>query len=103
MGLISGAALNMFGQAQAGMGVAVGDYDGNGFFDIFVTNFAEDTNTLYQNLGRNVFLGRDRRSRERRALPVRISGGERASQTSTTTAGWICSSPTVTFTRRWIG
>jgi hypothetical protein len=34
------------------MGVAVGDYDGNGLFDIFVTNFAEETNTLYRNLGK---------------------------------------------------
>jgi hypothetical protein len=37
------------------MGVAVGDYDGNGLFDIFVTNFAGDTNTLYQNLGKTQF------------------------------------------------
>lgn len=51
MGLVSGTALNLFGQAQAGMGVAVGDYDGNGYLDIYVTNFAEDTNTLYRNLG----------------------------------------------------
>jgi hypothetical protein len=56
MGLISGTSLNLFGQAQAGMGVAVGDYDGNGYFDIYVTNFAEDTNTLYQNLGGMSFL-----------------------------------------------
>jgi len=55
MGLISGAALNLFGKAQAGMGVAVGDYDGNGLFDLFVTNFAEDTNTLYQNTGGMLF------------------------------------------------
>ena len=48
MGLLSGAALNEAGRAQSGMGVAVGDYDGNGLFDIFVTNFAGDTNTLYQ-------------------------------------------------------
>jgi hypothetical protein len=56
IGLISGTSLNLFGQAQAGMGVAVGDYDGNGYFDIYVTNFAEDTNTLYQNLGAMSFL-----------------------------------------------
>jgi enediyne biosynthesis protein E4 len=55
MGLISGTALNLFGKAQAGMGIAVGDYDANGYFDIFVTNFAEDTNTLYKNLGGMLF------------------------------------------------
>jgi hypothetical protein len=55
MGVLSGAGLNEAGRAQSGMGVAVGDYDGNGFFDIFVTNFAGDTNTLYRNLGRTLF------------------------------------------------
>jgi len=33
------------------MGVAVGDYDRNGTMDIFKTNFAGDTSTLYQNSG----------------------------------------------------
>ncbi|MBI2150146.1 MAG: CRTAC1 family protein [Acidobacteria bacterium] len=55
VGLISGTSINLFGQPQAGMGVAVGDYDGNGLFDVYVTNFAEDTNTLYQNLGKMIF------------------------------------------------
>lgn len=54
-GLLSGTALNEAGRAQSGMGVSVGDVDGNGYFDIFVTNFAGDTNTLYQNLGRLLF------------------------------------------------
>ncbi len=51
LGMISGTALNLFGKAQAGMGLAVGDYDNDGQFDIYVTHFAEDTNTLYRNLG----------------------------------------------------
>ena len=34
------------------MGVAVGDYDRNGTMDIFKTNFAGDTSTLYANTGR---------------------------------------------------
>src|SRR5262245_37373169 len=55
IGLRSGTSLNEAGRAQSGMGVAVGDYDGNGLFDIFVTNFAGDTNTLYQNLGKLLF------------------------------------------------
>jgi hypothetical protein len=54
-GLLSGVALNEAGRAQSGMGAAVGDYDGNGYFDIFVTNFAGDTNTLYQNVGKSLF------------------------------------------------
>jgi hypothetical protein len=55
VGLISGSSLNLFGQPQAGMGVAVGDYDANGLLDIYVTNFAEQTNTLYRNLGELTF------------------------------------------------
>jgi hypothetical protein len=55
MGLVSGARLNEAGRAQSGMGVAVGDFDGNGLFDIFVTNFAGDTNTLFRNLGKTQF------------------------------------------------
>lgn len=55
MGVLSGAGLNEAGRAQSGMGVGIGDYDGNGFFDIFVTNFAGDTNTLYANLGKMLF------------------------------------------------
>ena len=33
------------------MGVAVGDYDRDGRVDIFKTNFAGDTSTLYANTG----------------------------------------------------
>jgi hypothetical protein len=54
-GLVSGVALNDEGREQAGMGVGVGDYDGNGFLDIFVTHFSRDTNTLYQNIGGMMF------------------------------------------------
>jgi len=56
VGLSSGAALNEAGRPQSGMGVAIGDYDGNGLPDIFVTNFARDTNTLYKNLGNMFFI-----------------------------------------------
>jgi len=49
VGIASGCAFNEDGQAQAGMGVAVGDYDGDGWLDIFKTNFSDDTSTLYRN------------------------------------------------------
>ena len=55
-GVVSGTAFNEAGHAQAGMGLAAGDYDGNGYLDLFVTNFSHDTNTLYQNLGDLLFL-----------------------------------------------
>jgi enediyne biosynthesis protein E4 len=47
----SGAALDANGRAQAHMGVAVGDYDNDGRADIHITNFADDYNVLYRNLG----------------------------------------------------
>ena len=54
-GLASAVAFNEDGQAQAGMGVAFGDYDRDGRFDLYVTNFSADYNTLYRNLGGNLF------------------------------------------------
>jgi len=47
----AGCAYSQDGKAQAGMGVAVGDYDRDGRMDIFKTNFAGDTSTLYRNTG----------------------------------------------------
>ena len=59
VGLESGTDRNEDGRAQAGMGVDVGDVDNDGRFEIFVTNFSHDTNTLYHNLlgpgGRTLF------------------------------------------------
>src|SRR5258706_426177 len=48
----SGCAYSQDGKPQAGMGVAIGDYDHNGTMDIFKTNFAGDTSTLYSNSGK---------------------------------------------------
>jgi hypothetical protein len=47
----AGCAYSQDGKPQAGMGVAVGDYDHNGTMDLFKTNFAGDTSTLYANTG----------------------------------------------------
>ena len=44
-----GVALNGFGMAEAGMGVAIGDIDVDGDFDLFVTHLSAETNTLYRN------------------------------------------------------
>jgi hypothetical protein len=50
-GAIRGIAHGEDGQEQAGMGVAVGDYDLDGRLDIFKTNFEGDTPYLYRNIG----------------------------------------------------
>jgi hypothetical protein len=53
--LIRGAALSEDGVEQAGMGVAVGDFNLDGSLDLFKTHFANDTNVLYQNNGKGLF------------------------------------------------
>ena len=56
--LESGLAVSDDGKEQAGMGVAAGDYNLDGKLDIFKTNFADDMNNLYTNLGRGQFEDR---------------------------------------------
>jgi hypothetical protein len=51
----AGAAYNEDGREQAGMGVTIGDFNGDGRLDIFKTNFSDDTSTLYRNNGNGTF------------------------------------------------
>ncbi len=50
--VLAGCAYSQDGKPQAGMGVAIGDYNRDGTVDIFKTNFAGDTSTLYANDGK---------------------------------------------------
>ena len=54
-GLLSGLAVNEDGNEQAGMGIAIGDFDTDGRLDALKTHFAEDTVALYRNTGHLVF------------------------------------------------
>ena len=55
VGALAGVAYNDMGKPLAGMGVDVGDYDNDGLFDFFVTNYQWETNSLYKNLGNGFF------------------------------------------------
>ena len=50
-----GVAYNDMGQLQAHMGVALGDVDGDGLFDVFITHLTEETHTLWQQGPRGMF------------------------------------------------
>ncbi len=49
--VVLGAAYNLHGLAEAGMGVVTGDADDDGDLDLFVTHLIRETNTLYRNQG----------------------------------------------------
>jgi hypothetical protein len=52
---LSGSAYDDKGNAQSGMAVDAEDIDGDGRPELMVTNFANEYNTIYQNLGNGVF------------------------------------------------
>jgi len=53
--LLSGFALNEDGREQASMGIAAGDYNHDGWVDLYLTHFSDDYNTLYRNEGDGFF------------------------------------------------
>jgi tetratricopeptide (TPR) repeat protein len=56
VGHSAGVAANAGGGYQAGMGVACGDWDGDGKIDLAVTNFYGESTTLFHNLGQGLFV-----------------------------------------------
>jgi enediyne biosynthesis protein E4 len=62
-----GIAYGAMGQTQANMGVALGDVDGDGLFDVLSTHLTEETHTLWKQGPRGVF--RDETVAARLAAP----------------------------------
>jgi len=54
-GLLAGVALTMDGLPEGSMGIAVGDPDGDGDVDLFITNITGETHAFYQARGKGVF------------------------------------------------
>jgi len=71
--LLRGVALDEAGNALSGMGVASQDYDGDGFLDLFRTNFSDERVSLYRNRGKGVF--------DETTIPAGLGG-------STSFVGW---------------
>lgn len=59
-GFSLGLAVDENGNEQACMGVTVGDYDRDGRFDLAVTNFADDYNTIYRKQADGTFADASR-------------------------------------------
>ncbi len=55
---LRGCAVDREGNPQGSMGLAIGDYDGNGWLDIYCTHYYEESNTLYANQGEFGFQDR---------------------------------------------
>ncbi len=53
--LAAGVGFSEDGEAENGMGADFGDYDNDGYLDLIVTNFQDQTNTLYHNEGAGLF------------------------------------------------
>jgi hypothetical protein len=51
VGVVSGAAYGAEGRAQSGMGADAADWSGDGRFDVVVTNFQRETNSMFRNEG----------------------------------------------------
>jgi hypothetical protein len=54
--LLAGVGFNADGIPESSMGIEIGDLDGDGLADIYLTHLDEQTNTLYRNLGQGMFM-----------------------------------------------
>src|SRR5262249_49000525 len=54
-GFWTGTAVSFDGKVLSGMGTDMGDINGDGLLDIFVTNLNGQTHSLYKNLGKGLF------------------------------------------------
>jgi hypothetical protein len=55
VGLMAGIAYDINGDEMGSMGVGCGDYDNNGWLDIYITSYQEQSAHLFKNLGDGTF------------------------------------------------
>ena len=83
----SGAAVTESGHYQGGMGVDVEDLDGDGYPELFVTNFDGEYNTIHRTTDGRNFEDVSATVGYRAGIACPTSAGAAPSRTSTTTAG----------------
>ncbi len=86
-GMEAGVATNAAGGYLAGMGIALGDLDGDGLEDLAVTNFFGESTTYYHNWGRGQFS--DHTAGVGLALPSRFLLGFGAAFLDANDDGWL--------------
>jgi hypothetical protein len=84
--LARGVAVNTMGQAQAGMGVALADVDGDGLDDLFITHLVGETNTLWRQGPRGLY--QDRTGLAGLARPLWRATGFGTALADLTCSGW---------------
>jgi hypothetical protein len=75
IGGFSGSSVTADGRTQGSMGVDAADFDGDGLQGIFVTNFAQDFCTLYNNDGQLLFTDISAPQRMREFTYAQLSWG----------------------------
>jgi enediyne biosynthesis protein E4 len=86
-GVLAGAAFNAAGNPEGSMGIASGDFDGDGDEDLLVTNLAGETFVLYENDGAGAFT--DVRTRTGLAAPTASMTGFGTDWLDYDNDGWL--------------
>jgi enediyne biosynthesis protein E4 len=75
VGLAVGLAYDVSGSANGSMGADAGDFDNDGWLDLFMTDFQAEMPVLYRNLGRGVFQDVTRRADAGRSAFPHVNWG----------------------------